>query len=79
MRMMRVRLVRKLAEELDGIDVSSYNEGDVIELPRAEARLLIAEHWAMPFRGPKEDVRRASTPHERSVAADRSNGKKPAR
>jgi hypothetical protein len=78
MRMTRVRLVRKLADELDGIDVTRWDEGDVIELSRAEARLLIAEGWALPFRGPRDEVRRASTSHHTHVAADRS-GKKPAR
>jgi hypothetical protein len=73
MRRMRVRLVRKLADELDGIDVSTWNEGDVIELPRAEARLLIAEGWALPFRGPGTEVRSASLTQERSVAADHRN------
>jgi hypothetical protein len=42
----RLRLTRKLASLLDGIDVSSYAVGDVIELPRYEAELLIAERWA---------------------------------
>jgi hypothetical protein len=46
---MKVRLTRKLAEQLDGIDVSALNEGDVFDLPRAQAQLLIAEHWAMPI------------------------------
>lgn len=44
---MRVRLVRKLADYLDGIDLSAYEEGDVLDLPRREAELLIAEGWAM--------------------------------
>jgi len=72
MRITRVRLVRKLADELDGIDVSTFREGDVIELPRAQARLLIAEGWALPCRDSRQDVRGASTAHELSVAADRS-------
>lgn len=69
---MRVRLLRKLADRLDGIDVSGYGEGDVIDLPRAQAHLLIAEQWALPFRGPSRELRGTSTFHERVVAADRS-------
>jgi hypothetical protein len=69
---MRIRLLRKLAERLEGIDVSSYREGDVFDLPRAEAQLLIAGRWALPYRGPSRDVRHMSRPHERAVAADRS-------
>jgi hypothetical protein len=67
----RVRLLRKLAERLDGIDVSHYREGDVVDLPRAEAQLLIAERWALPC-GPSREARHVSTPHERVVAADGS-------
>jgi hypothetical protein len=43
---MRLRLTRKLASFLDGIDLSPYAAGDFIELPRYEAELLIAEKWA---------------------------------
>ena len=46
---MKVRLSRKLAGYLDGIDVSKYVEGDILELTRAEAELLIAEGWAIPL------------------------------
>ncbi len=68
----RVRLLRKLADRLDGIDVSDYGEGDIIDLPRAEAQLLIAERWAQPFRGPSHDRRATTTPLLHVVAADRS-------
>ena len=43
---MYVRLKCKLADSLDGIDVSRVMVGDVIELPDAEAELLISEAWA---------------------------------
>ena len=43
----RVRLIRKLADHLDGIDLSKYNIGDVFNLPRREAELLIREGWAV--------------------------------
>lgn len=69
---MRIRLLRKLADWLDGIDVSEYREGDTLELPRDQAELLIAEHWALPFRGPRVEIRATSTPVERAVAADHS-------
>jgi len=44
---MRVRLVRKLADILDGIDVSAYKSGDIVNLSRHDAELLIAEEWAV--------------------------------
>jgi hypothetical protein len=46
---MWIRLTRKLAQFLDGIDVSQYKAGDVFELTRAEGELLIAEGWAEPY------------------------------
>ena len=70
--MMRIRLLRKLADWLDGIDVSDHHEGDVIRLPRPQAELLIAEGWALAFHGRSAERRARSTHHERAVAADRS-------
>jgi len=46
----RVRLVRKLAEQIDGVDLSRRSVGQVICLPADQARLLIAERWAEPCR-----------------------------
>lgn len=45
---MWVRLTRKLADFLDGVDVSDRRVGDTFELPTVEAHLLIAEGWAQP-------------------------------
>lgn len=47
---MRVRLTRKLAREIDGIDLSNYDVGDTMDLPTSKARLLIAEGWAIAER-----------------------------
>jgi hypothetical protein len=47
---MKVRLSRVLAGYLDGIDVRNRRAGDVLDLPDAEAQLLIAEQWAIPER-----------------------------
>src|SRR3954470_2819551 len=43
---MWIQLTRKLADFLDGVDVSHRQVGDVFELPTSEAHLLIAENWA---------------------------------
>jgi len=43
-----VRLIKKLAEVIDDIDLSQVTIGDVLTLPSREARLLIAEGWAVP-------------------------------
>ena len=76
---MRIQLVRKLASHLDGIDVSGYQDGDVLDLPRAQAELLIAERWALPYRGPSGEVRGTSMADERAVAADRAERRTQAR
>jgi len=44
---MKVRLTRKHAECIDGIDLRSCVPGDLLELPQTEAALLVAEQWAI--------------------------------
>ena len=62
---MRIRLTRKLADCLDGVDLSHYSVGDVLDLPRREAHLLIAEGWAVASEG--IDERRPCTPTEEEL------------
>jgi len=47
---MKVRLTRKFADSIDGIDLQGRNPGDVFELRAEDARLLLAEEWAVPER-----------------------------
>jgi len=47
---MKVVLTRKLADSMDGIDVTGHQVGDLLDLTAAEAQLLVAEHWATPER-----------------------------
>ena len=69
---MQIQLIRKLADYLDGIDVSACRQGDVIELPRRDAELLIAEGWAVAFYEPaNREIRRVFAAPERAIAADR--------
>ena len=42
----QVRLTKKLAEVIDGIDLSDRRVGDVVDLPRHDAEILLAEGWA---------------------------------
>jgi hypothetical protein len=44
---MRVRLIRKLAERLDGIDLSECAVGDELNLSQRKARLIVAERWGI--------------------------------
>src|SRR5712671_1451920 len=39
---MRVRIVRKLADRVDGIDLTHYGVGEVIDLPETDGRLIVA-------------------------------------
>lgn len=47
---MKVVLTRKLANRIDGVDVTDCEVGDVLDLPIRDARLLLAEQWATPDR-----------------------------
>ena len=68
---MRVRLTRKLAERVDGIDLSSYQEGDVLDLSGREAELLVAEGWAVRAgRRSRREIRHRTTTSMQTVAAD---------
>ena len=43
---MKVRLTRKHADRIDGIDLREHQPGDLLDLPTGDARVLIAEEWA---------------------------------
>ena len=45
---MKVRLTRKFAEFIDGIDLTHRRVGETIDIPRHEAEILLAEEWAAP-------------------------------
>jgi hypothetical protein len=71
---MWIRLTRKLADFLDGVDVSHRHAGDVFELPTCDAHLLIAEGWAeryIPVRQPGHFEHRQSDTKD-SFATDAS-------
>lgn len=44
----QVRLTRKFAEVIDGVDLSQNQVGDRLELSDRDAQVLIAEGWAAP-------------------------------
>jgi len=45
---MRIQLTRKLANAIDGVDLSRKRVGKVINVARHDAQLLIAEGWGLP-------------------------------
>jgi hypothetical protein len=53
----RLRLTRKLAEEIDGINLANHEVGDQMDLPERKAELLIAEGWAIRERRVEGPVR----------------------
>jgi hypothetical protein len=60
---MKVKLVRKFANAINGIDLSHVRVGDVLELSAYHAALLIGEGWAEHAAAPAQggDVRSAKT------------------
>ena len=49
----RIRLIRKLASRLNGIDLSTFLVGDVLLVPETTATMLIREGWAELVQGEK--------------------------
>jgi hypothetical protein len=64
-----VRLTRKYAEAIDGINLAGRDVGDRVPLPPRDAELLIAEGWAEPT--PREERRHSTHYSVRAQAADR--------
>jgi hypothetical protein len=46
---MRVKLIRKFANALNGVDLTRVRVGDIMELKPYQAALLIHEGWAEPL------------------------------
>jgi hypothetical protein len=72
---MWVRITRRLAERVNGVDLSGRVVGDLIDLAQRDAELLIAEGWATGIvteRRCGHDRRRARTPN---TAAPNGNGR----
>jgi hypothetical protein len=68
-----VRLTRKLAQVIDGIDLTDHEVGELISLSPLEARVLIAEGWAEPI---VERLARTPVEQHRAMAADSSRRRK---
>ena len=62
-----VLLLKKLAEHIDGVDLTSYAPGQRVFVSEQEARLLIAEEWAEPVDPPVQPA--SPAPSGRTVAA----------
>ena len=65
---MKVRLTKRLANVIDGVSLDGHVPGDVLNLPDRDARMLVAEQWAIPERReqsgePPGHERRRQTPY----------------
>jgi hypothetical protein len=66
----KVVLLQKLADWMDGVDVSTCAVGDLLDVPEKNAAALIAEQWAVPDRRQKTrspERERRATPLQRCV------------
>ena len=54
--MQRIRLIKKLAPMLNGVDLSKVNVGDVMLVPEAVAAMLIREGWAALVRNGADEA-----------------------
>ena len=61
---MRVRLTRKLADRIDGVDLRGHQVDEVFDVPPRDAHLLMAEEWAIAER------RSADLPHATERRSD---------
>jgi hypothetical protein len=57
-----VRLTRKYAEAIDGVDLSRNQVGDLLDLSPRDAQMLIAEGWAAPSERGHADDENANEP-----------------
>lgn len=74
--MTRVRLTRKLALTMNGVDVSRYSVGDAIELDDYHAQMMIDCDWAERIDGPPSQMAAASG-HDLQVASQVASNSPP--
>jgi len=67
---MLIRLTHKLAERLDGIDLSHRSVDEIFDLSPHDAELLIAEGWATPVNELPSAAHRSPDKPGRTEAAD---------
>ena len=70
---MRVRLTRKFADLIDGVDLTGHEVDEVMDVSTDDARILMAEKWAIAERRAMAERRGIALPHEldRRITDDR--------
>jgi hypothetical protein len=69
---MKVRLTKKLAHVIDGVDLGGHSVGETLDLPPRQARLLLAEEWAAPERRERTELVISGRRADDHVPIDRS-------
>ena len=67
----KVRLTRKFANMINGIDLTAVRAGDEMELSLKDAEMLIAEGWAAPVDRADDKRRAAARPDRRRSSRPR--------
>jgi hypothetical protein len=68
--MAKVRLTRKFAQIINGIDLSRVRAGEELELSDHDARLLIAEGWAAPIESADDKPPRQKRRSDKNPSTD---------
>jgi hypothetical protein len=63
---MRVQLIRKFADIINGIDLTKVRVGDIVNLKAHEAALLVMEGWAREL--PSATRQQPAASHEEARA-----------
>ncbi len=69
---MRVQLLKKFADRIDGIDLSGRTVGACFDLVEQDAQLLIAEGWAV------QTITREEAPTKPAPAPRNDSSRRPA-
>jgi hypothetical protein len=75
---MLIRLTRKYAECIDGVDLTNHRVGQIIDLPERDAALLIAEKWATPTSAEFTRGHDADSANDTAPAEPRTSDRPPA-
>ena len=64
---LRIRLVKKLAEVINDVDLTDRTVGEVFECQPRDARMLLLEGWAVLINRPSGDLKELSPPENGSL------------
>ena len=63
---MKIRLTRKFADLINGIDLSNAHTGEMLDLSQREAEILLAEGWAEYAGAPQPRERAHEAPPKKT-------------